>query len=165
MKNFSLGISFRIFLILTNSLAFAFVYLKTNIPLCIVFGLIEIILAVNLYKYVTSLNRKMKRLFESIKYQDFAITFKSDNKLGDSFKDLNKDLNAVINSFNSASGNTTVPISRPSKITPLARLIACCCSTIALRTADIVATGLTDSDTRIVQILSSTFSSFKKVNL
>ena len=100
MKNFSLGISFRIFLILTNSLAFAFVYLKTNIPLCIVFGLIEIILAVNLYKYVTSLNRKMKRLFESIKYQDFAITFKSDNKLGDSFKDLNKDLNAVINSFN-----------------------------------------------------------------
>lgn len=100
MKNFSLGISFRIFLILTNSLAFAFAYLKTNIPLCIVFGLIEIILAVNLYKYVTSLNRKMKRLFESIKYQDFAITFKSDNKLGDSFKDLNKDLNAVINSFN-----------------------------------------------------------------
>ncbi|MCP9766541.1 GHKL domain-containing protein [Lacihabitans sp. LS3-19] len=100
MKNFSLGISFRIFLILINSLGFAFAYLKNNIPLCIIFGLIGIILAANLYKYVTSLNRKMKRLFESIKYQDFAITFKADNKLGDSFKDLNKDLNAVINSFN-----------------------------------------------------------------
>jgi two-component system nitrogen regulation sensor histidine kinase NtrY len=100
MKNFSLGISFRIFLILTNSLAFAFAYLKNNIPLCIGFGLIEILLAANLYKYITSLNRKMKRLFEAIQYQDFAITFKADNHLGDSFKDLNNDLNAVINSFN-----------------------------------------------------------------
>lgn len=100
MKNFSLGILLRILVILGISLAFSWTILQKNLPLAIIFGILLIICSVNLYKYVTSLNRKMKRLFESIQYQDFAITFKSDNKLGESFRDLNNDLNAVIHSFN-----------------------------------------------------------------
>jgi two-component system, NtrC family, nitrogen regulation sensor histidine kinase NtrY len=104
MKNFSLGIVFRIALILGFSLSFAWTFIEKNYPLAFIFGIAEIINVVNLYKYVTSLNRKMKRLFEAIQYQDFAITFKADNKLGESFKDLNKDLNAVIHSFNQVRG-------------------------------------------------------------
>lgn len=100
MKNFSLGILLRILVILGISLALSWTILQKNLPLAIIFGILLIICSVNLYKYVTSLNRKMKRLFESIQYQDFAITFKSDNKLGESFRDLNNDLNAVIHSFN-----------------------------------------------------------------
>ena len=100
MKNFSLGILLRILLILGISLAFSWFYLQKNYALVFIFGIFEIGIVINLYKYVTSLNRKMKRLFESIQYQDFAITFKADNKLGKSFRDLNTDLNAVINSFN-----------------------------------------------------------------
>ncbi|MCP9754008.1 sensor histidine kinase [Lacihabitans sp. CCS-44] len=100
MKNFSLGILLRILMILGLSLGFSWSFLQKNVPVAIIFGFLQIISVVNLYKYVTSLNRKMKRLFESIQYQDFAITFKADNKLGESFRDLNNDLNAVINSFN-----------------------------------------------------------------
>lgn len=100
MKNFSLGILFRILIILGLSLGFSWSFFQKNVPVAIIFGFLQIISVVNLYKYVTSLNRKMKRLFESIQYQDFAITFKADNKLGESFRDLNNDLNAVINSFN-----------------------------------------------------------------
>lgn len=100
MKNFSLGILLRILIILGLSLGFSWSFFQKNVPVAIIFGLLQIISVVNLYKYVTSLNRKMKRLFESIQYQDFAITFKADNKLGESFRDLNNDLNAVINSFN-----------------------------------------------------------------
>jgi two-component system, NtrC family, nitrogen regulation sensor histidine kinase NtrY len=100
MKNFSLGILLRILIILGLSLGFSWSFFQKNIPIAIIFGLLQIVSVVNLYKYVTSLNRKMKRLFESIQYQDFAITFKADNKLGESFRDLNNDLNAVINSFN-----------------------------------------------------------------
>lgn len=100
MKNFSLGILLRILIILGLSLGFSWSFFQKNVPIAIIFGLLQIISVANLYKYVTSLNRKMKRLFESIQYQDFAITFKADNKLGESFRDLNKDLNAVINSFN-----------------------------------------------------------------
>jgi nitrogen fixation/metabolism regulation signal transduction histidine kinase len=81
-------------------LGFSWSFFQENVPIAIIFGLLQIVSVVNLYKYVTSLNRKMKRLFESIQYQDFAITFKADNKLGESFRDLNNDLNAVINSFN-----------------------------------------------------------------
>lgn len=100
MKNFSLGILLRILIILGLSLGFSWSFFQKNVPVAIIFGLLQIISVANLYKYVTSLNRKMKRLFESIQYQDFAITFKADNKLGESFRDLNNDLNAVINSFN-----------------------------------------------------------------
>jgi two-component system, NtrC family, nitrogen regulation sensor histidine kinase NtrY len=100
MKNFSLGILLRSLIILGLSLGFSWSFFQKNVPVAIIFSLVQIISVANLYKYVTSLNRKMKRLFESIQYQDFAITFKADNKLGESFRDLNNDLNAVINSFN-----------------------------------------------------------------
>ncbi|OYU94364.1 MAG: histidine kinase [Bacteroidetes bacterium B1(2017)] len=100
MKNFSLGILLRILIILGLSSGFSWSFFQKNVPVAIIFGFLQIISVANLYKYVTSLNRKMKRLFESIQYQDFAITFKADNKLGESFRDLNNDLNAVINSFN-----------------------------------------------------------------
>jgi len=100
MKSFSLGILLRIVIILGLSLLFSWTFLQKNAPFIVISGVLLIIASINLYKYVTSLNRKMKRLFESIQYQDFAITFKSDNKLCESFRDLNNDLNAVISSFN-----------------------------------------------------------------
>ena len=100
MKKFSLGIVLRISFIVGWSFLMAWAFFEKKYSLVFVSGLIETAAVLNLYKYVTSLNRKMKRLFEAIQYQDFAITFKADDKLGKSFKDLNSDLNAVINSFN-----------------------------------------------------------------
>lgn len=100
MKKFSLGIVLRISFIVGWSFVMTWAFFQKNYSLLIFSFLIESLAVLNLYTYVTSLNRKMKRLFESIQYQDFAITFKADNQMGKSFKDLNSDLNAVINSFN-----------------------------------------------------------------
>ena len=100
MKKFSLGIVLRISFIVGWSFVITWAFFQKNYSLLIVSFLIESSAVLNLYTYVTSLNRKMKRLFESIQYQDFAITFKADNQMGKSFEDLNSDLNAVINSFN-----------------------------------------------------------------
>lgn len=100
MKKFSIGILIRVIIILVLCLAFAFLYLQKLYFFAFVLLFFVGITGYQLFSYVTSLNRKMKRLFEAIQYQDFAITFKADNSLGESFKDLNTDLNAVINSFN-----------------------------------------------------------------
>lgn len=100
MKRFSVGIFIRVIIILLLCLAFAFLYLQKLYFFSFVVLFFVGIMGYQLFSYVTSLNRKMKRLFESIQYQDFAITFKADNSLGKSFKDLNTDLNAVISSFN-----------------------------------------------------------------
>lgn len=100
MKKFSLGIVLRISFIVGWSFVMTWAFFQKNYSLLIFSFLIESLAVLNLYTYVTSLNRKMKRLFESIQYQDFAITFKADNQMGKSFEDLNSDLNAVINSFN-----------------------------------------------------------------
>ncbi len=59
-----------------------------------------LISAYNLYHFTTSLNKKLSRIFDSIQYEDFAITFRADNAKGESFEDLNASLNAVIKSFN-----------------------------------------------------------------
>lgn len=75
-------------------------YIKNQYSVSCVLFLFLLALVYNFYQYSTQINKKLQRLFESIQYQDFAITFKNDNKLGDSFKDLNTELNAVIRSFN-----------------------------------------------------------------
>ena len=56
---------------------------------------------------------------------------------------------AVAKTFISASGNTTVPMSRPSITRPLSLPMACCCLTIALRTKPMAAMMLTTLLTRI----------------
>lgn len=100
MKKISLGIFLRILLILILSFLLAHQVLAKNWFNSIALGFVNILIGYNLFTYVSSLNRKMKRLFEAIKFQDFAITFKADNHLGETFKDLNDELNAVIHSFN-----------------------------------------------------------------
>src|SRR5690606_29524660 len=56
----------------------------------------------NLHRYITSLNRKLTRFMESVRYSDFAIAFKADNELGPSFKELNQQFNEVLEAFRQA---------------------------------------------------------------
>lgn len=100
MKNFGVSILLRISLILLLALGTTYFFNQKYYAFSFSIFIVFLISGYTLFHYVTSLNRKMKRLFESIQYQDFAITFKADNKMGKSFKDLNSDLNAVISSFN-----------------------------------------------------------------
>lgn len=100
MRKFSIGIIIRVSIIVSLSIMAAFTLTLGNVGLV---GLIFFLLAIsayNLYNYSTTLNKKLSRIFDSIQYQDFAITFRADNAKGESFEELNNSLNAVIKSFN-----------------------------------------------------------------
>lgn len=100
MKSFRFGIGWRVALMVLLSLAGAYTYQHFGFTSALLFFIPLVIVTINLNQYAVSVNRKLKRLFESIQYQDFAITFRADNQKGQSFGDLNQELNAVIKSFN-----------------------------------------------------------------
>lgn len=100
MRNFSIGIIIRIMLIVVWAMVAAWCYAQGNFFLMVLMLLLIVSSAFNLFTYTTALNNKLSRIFDSIQYEDFAITFRADNGKGESFKELNQSLNAVIKSFN-----------------------------------------------------------------
>jgi len=100
MQKFSIGIMVRVSLIVGFSWLAAHQWAVGNVGISGCILLLIFFTAFNLFNYATTLNKKLSRIFDSIQYQDFAITFKSDNAKGDSFATLNNSLNAVIKSFN-----------------------------------------------------------------
>ena len=72
---------------------------------------------------------------------------------------------AVMKSFSSASGNTTVPMSRPSITTPRRRPISCCRATSLRRTSGMALTRLTQFETSIVRIFPSARSPLTYMSL
>ncbi|MBK9565535.1 MAG: GHKL domain-containing protein [Saprospiraceae bacterium] len=100
MRSFSTGIIIRIMLIACWACIGAWSWYQNNHGIFILMVGMMLISAYNLYHFTTSLNKKLSRIFDSIQYEDFAITFRADNAKGESFEDLNASLNAVIKSFN-----------------------------------------------------------------
>ncbi|TAH08264.1 MAG: PAS domain-containing protein [Runella slithyformis] len=62
-------------------------------------GVLSSIAVYQLYLYATNVNRKLARFFESVQYSDFAIKFRSDNTLGESFSEINQEFNKVLEAF------------------------------------------------------------------
>lgn len=100
MRSFQLGVIWRVAFIVASSFIGSWLYLDGLHIYAWCMVVVILVLSRGLYKYIVAINRKLTRLFDSIQYQDFAITFKADNGLGASFKDLNMGLNTVISSFN-----------------------------------------------------------------
>ncbi len=100
MRNFAVKVLIFVILIVLGAIALVIFYQKSQwLQLATSIAFI-LYISYLLYVSSTGLNLKMKRLFEAIQYQDFAITFKNDNALGSSFTALNNELNDVIKSFN-----------------------------------------------------------------
>lgn len=55
-----------------------------------------------LYNYVTNVNRKLTYFLESVRYSDFTINFRHDNKMGKTFQELNQQFNEVLHAFRQA---------------------------------------------------------------
>lgn len=55
--------------------------------------------AFSLFKYVNDTNRRLARFFESVRYSDFAIRFSSAKEKGDSFAEVNRQFNEVLEAF------------------------------------------------------------------
>ncbi|ADB40561.1 sensor histidine kinase [Spirosoma linguale] len=103
MNRFALGIGWRIVGIVGLTGAITYFYLEqANGLLLFPFVIGHIVLSVNLYRYVTSVNRKLTRFLESVRYSDFAVAFRADSNLGPSFHELNDQFNEVLDAFRQA---------------------------------------------------------------
>ncbi len=99
MKHFSIGILWRIgFLVICVGTAVYFGE-KQQWTLVSLLGLFCGIATLQLYHYVTNVNRKLARFFESVRYSDFAVKFRSDDKMGESFREINQQFNEVMEAF------------------------------------------------------------------
>lgn len=99
-KGFRIQIIFRVLLLAITLIVVFLVYendayLVSSIILLALFAL----QVISLIRYAEQTNRKLTKLFESIRYTDFTNVF-TDNELGKSFDDLNNEFNLVIEAFN-----------------------------------------------------------------
>ncbi|MCE7039953.1 PAS domain-containing sensor histidine kinase [Dyadobacter sp. CY312] len=104
LRHFSFVIGIRIVLIIIS--VFVVIWLaslQTNVGLIYVLGGIFIIVQGSLlYQYVTNVNRKLTYFLESVRYSDFTINFRHDNKMGKTFQELNQQFNEVLHAFRQA---------------------------------------------------------------
>jgi len=104
LRHFSFVIGIRIILIIISVLVILWLgSLQTNVVLIYILGGIFIIVQGSLlYRYVTNVNRKLTYFLESVRYSDFTINFRHDNKMGRTFQELNQQFNEVLDAFRQA---------------------------------------------------------------
>lgn len=97
---------FRLYVLLRVVILFitvtAFVYLiffDEKYVTTVVTGFMIIFEVFELFNYIESTNKKLRRFFDAIKYNDFNMSFTHDNKLGKTFKELNLAFKEVIDAI------------------------------------------------------------------
>lgn len=97
---------FRLFVLIRVIILFltvaAFVYLiffDEKYVTTVVTGCLIIFEVFELFNYIESTNKKLRRFFDAIKYNDFNMSFTHDNKLGKTFKELNIAFKEVIDAI------------------------------------------------------------------
>jgi len=101
VRSFSFAFAWRIALlgVFIASAVVAAMLPAPQIALSILFGIVAISLAFSLFRYVNDTNRRLARFFESVRYSDFAIRFSSAKDKGDSFAEVNRQFNEVLEAF------------------------------------------------------------------
>ncbi|MFT7483924.1 MAG: two-component system nitrogen regulation sensor histidine kinase NtrY, partial [Oceanospirillaceae bacterium] len=99
MKNFAIGIMYRVGVLTLTCFGLAWSILQEQWPITIFILLVLSVQVSSIYVYLVSINRKLTSFLEAIRYEDFAISFRADNGLGASFRDLNNQFNEVVQSF------------------------------------------------------------------
>jgi nitrogen fixation/metabolism regulation signal transduction histidine kinase len=97
---------FRVFVLIRVIVLFltvaTFVYLiffDEKYVTTVVTGFIIIFEIFELFQFIESTNKKLKRFFDAIKYNDFNMSFTHDNKLGKTFKELNLAFKDVVDAI------------------------------------------------------------------
>lgn len=97
-KYFKINCIFRIVILALSIWLFVYLITRTQLYASIfVLGLVVILQAVMLIKYIERTNRDLARFLGSIKYSDFSATFSGGGK--SSFGELNAAFNDVVNEF------------------------------------------------------------------
>jgi two-component system, NtrC family, nitrogen regulation sensor histidine kinase NtrY len=102
-NDFRFRVAFRVLLL--GAVIALFVYMVNRPNMIFAAGLTCLIIIgqlVELYRFTSQTNRKLTRFLESVKYSDFISGFTSDNKLGNSFRELNTAFNEVLEAFRKA---------------------------------------------------------------
>ena len=104
MKHFSIGILWRVLLLVLAGLGLGYLlsFPQPNMMLVLILMTLVFFLGNSLYRYVTSFNRKFVRFLESVRYSDFTIKFRADNAMGGTFQELNQQFNEVLMAFRQA---------------------------------------------------------------
>ncbi len=102
MRSFRIHIIFRVIILAFFLCPIPFLWQGENKALAVVLFFAALVSMISLINYATSINKKLTLFFESVKYDDFTVKFSADNKLGKSFKDLNLQINEVIEAFKQA---------------------------------------------------------------
>lgn len=99
-KRFSIGISVRIILITICMFLAVWLYYTQELWLAPgILVLIVTILTGEMIYYVNSINHKLARFLDSIRFTDFSSSFTSDSKMGGSFREVNMAFNEVMEVF------------------------------------------------------------------
>jgi nitrogen fixation/metabolism regulation signal transduction histidine kinase len=102
-RRFGTGLWIRVFLLTLSMFACVYMVMRLENYVAATFLFIPVALQTyGLFHYVENTNRKLIRFLEAVRFSDFAIGFSSDNKLGESFKELNKNFNEVLDAFRQA---------------------------------------------------------------
>lgn len=72
---------------------------QPKVWLSVLCGGIAVWMAAGLFRYVNDTNRRLARFFESVRYSDFAIRFSSAKEKGDTFAEVNRQFNEVLEAF------------------------------------------------------------------
>ncbi|SEF43615.1 sensor histidine kinase [Algoriphagus boritolerans] len=99
-KRFSIGISLRIILIVVS--IFLGIWLHYVQELWLAPGILLLVtgfLTGEMIYYVNSINHKLARFLDSIRFMDFSSSFTSDSKMGGSFREVNMAFNEVMEVF------------------------------------------------------------------
>ncbi len=99
LKSFTSAYIFRLLLLAVCMWASIYTGLTGEKTLAVVLFSFVIFLVFNLYHKVTDTNRRLARFFESVRYSDFAIRFASGTEKGDSFEEVNRQFNEVLEAF------------------------------------------------------------------
>lgn len=100
LKHFSVGLIFRlIFIFITMSLMAYLLQAGQSYIALVVLGAITIIQFIELYHYANTINKKVIRFLDSVRYSDFSLGFTTDSKMGKTFKELNSSFHEVMEAF------------------------------------------------------------------
>lgn len=99
-RRLSIGITLRILGITVAIYLAIWLYSTQELILApLILGLLVVLLAGEMIYYVNSINHKLARFLDSIRFTDFSSSFTSDSKMGGSFKEVNKAFNEVMEVF------------------------------------------------------------------
>ncbi len=98
-KSFRFGVIARVAVLAAGLLLAIYLLWQANHPVSgTIMIVLNILLVLELIRYVERTNRKLTQFLDSIRHSDFASSFSNEGK-GKSFRELNRAFNEVINDF------------------------------------------------------------------